>query len=371
MFSLSRNISTHIVMWGLCFFLSPSVFSQNLVLNGGFESYTTCPGSYCRDPREFRIPDWSTAGSGTPDHFHVCSIGEAGVPHKWAGVSHAQEGVAYAGIFAWMNYAIDYREYLQGKLQTPLIQDSTYIVSFYYKLSSYSMYAVDRLGLMMTDTLVKVNHDRVLKQNPTHEFIKPEVLTKETGLWEKASFQYKAKGGEKYVVIGNFTDRDSCRYYQIRFARIQEEMLKFSAYYYIDNVSVESLYGPQAPIDDFSTDIIVVDKPYILKNVHFLFDKYKLQPTSFEELNRLVEYLKKNPHLHIHVGGHTDDVGGEKYNQQLSEQRAKTVKQYLTQQGISEGRIIAKGFGESNPLIPESSEAARSINRRVEILFVQ
>jgi OOP family OmpA-OmpF porin len=355
----------------IIFFASGNfVCAQNLVLNGSFESFNKCPGSYVRDAREFNILHWSTVGLGTPDHFHGCSIGEAGVPLNWAGKSNAQEGEGYAGIYAWMDYAIDYREYLQGTLVTPLIKDSTYYISFYYRLSTYSMYAIDRIGLLLVDTAMRVKHDRVIKEKPTFEVIHEEALTKETGLWEHAFFKYVAKGGENFLIIGNFNDKNSCNYYRIQYAPVMEEMLSLSAYYYIDNVSVISPYSAIHSVPTLAFQDVDFDTPYILSDVQFETNKYRLYPSSFVMLDSLIDYLHKHPALEVLVSGHTDDVGNESYNQRLSEQRAHTVKLYLIRGGISEYRIRAKGYGMSQPLSRETTEWARRANRRVEIKFL-
>src|SRR5215213_385694 len=120
---------------------------QNLVPNPGFENYSSCPGNFSEAAHEFRAIDWRSATIGTPDYFNSCSIGEAGVPHNWAGVSDAYEGKGYAGIYLWMNDANEYREYLQCRLLEPLIKDSVYNIQLHYKLSSYSKYAINRIGL--------------------------------------------------------------------------------------------------------------------------------------------------------------------------------------------------------------------------------
>src|SRR5690349_5350025 len=116
-------------------------FSQNLVPNGGFEEYTSCPGNYSQTKAEFRVKGWWPATRGTPDHFHSCSRGDAGVPHNWAGVSDAYEGKGFTGIYVWMDNDKDYREYLQCRLKEKLIKDSAYHIEFHFCLSSYSRYA--------------------------------------------------------------------------------------------------------------------------------------------------------------------------------------------------------------------------------------
>jgi len=102
-----------------------------------------------------------------------------------------------------------------------------------------------------------------------------------------------------------------------------------------------------------------------------LFDtaKYTLRPGARERLAKVAGILLGHPGLKLEVEGHTDSVGGEAYNQQLSEQRAESVRGYLIQQGISEmNSSPAKGFGKSQPVASNDTAAGRQLNRRVELI---
>jgi len=102
-----------------------------------------------------------------------------------------------------------------------------------------------------------------------------------------------------------------------------------------------------------------------------LFDtaKYTLQPGARERLSKVAGILLGHPGLNLEVEGHTDSVGGEAYNQRLSEQRAVAVRDYLIQQGISEMNAPpAKGFGKSQPVATNDTAAGRQLNRRVELI---
>src|SRR5688500_14087888 len=212
--------------------------AQNLVPNGSFEDYTVCPGSYSEHADEFRVKHWRPLTTGSPDYFNTCSEGEAAVPYNWAGVSDAYDGYGYAGIYTWMNLAKDYREYLHCKLTVPLVKDSLYLVEFRYKLSSYSKYATDRIGLLLSDSIKRFPNDQPLGLKPTLSFVKDSALTAETGSWEIATAEYKAKGNEQFLTIGNFHNNAATGNYHIRFRPESQPMLANSAYYYIDDVKV-------------------------------------------------------------------------------------------------------------------------------------
>jgi outer membrane protein OmpA-like peptidoglycan-associated protein/tetratricopeptide (TPR) repeat protein len=103
-----------------------------------------------------------------------------------------------------------------------------------------------------------------------------------------------------------------------------------------------------------------------LDNVFFEFESYELKSESEPELRVLAMFLERNPRLRIEIQGHTDDVGADDFNQKLSQQRAESVRNYLIEQGIERARIEAKGYGESQPVAPNSSPEGRAQNRRTE-----
>ena len=104
-----------------------------------------------------------------------------------------------------------------------------------------------------------------------------------------------------------------------------------------------------------------------LNNIYFDFDKYDLKPESFVELDRVYKFLIDNPDVIIEISAHTDSRGSDEYNLELSQKRAESVVSYLLSKGIEPGRLIAKGYGESNPIATNDTEEGMSENRRVEM----
>lgn len=107
-------------------------------------------------------------------------------------------------------------------------------------------------------------------------------------------------------------------------------------------------------------------KPLILNNIVFESNKSNLLEKSFVELDRLVSYLKRNPTYKIIIVGHTDNVGKEDQNRNLSAARAKAVTDYLIKQNINKNLIRYSGFGSSKPIATNATEEGRKTNRRVE-----
>ena len=108
-----------------------------------------------------------------------------------------------------------------------------------------------------------------------------------------------------------------------------------------------------------------------MKNVFFDSNSDVLKKESFVELNKLVVLLNKNPQRKIEVGGHTDDVGDDAMNLALSQKRADAVKRYLVSAGVVENRVTAKGYGETQPTVPNDSDANRAKNRRTDFVITE
>ena len=105
-----------------------------------------------------------------------------------------------------------------------------------------------------------------------------------------------------------------------------------------------------------------------LSDVLFDTASATLKPGAREKLARVAGILSTHPDLHIEVEGHTDSVGGEDYNQRLSERRAESVRSYLLQQKIAPAAVEAEGFGEGRPVATNDTVAGRQQNRRVELV---
>ncbi len=101
-----------------------------------------------------------------------------------------------------------------------------------------------------------------------------------------------------------------------------------------------------------------------------LFDtaQYTLRPAAREKLAKVSGILLGHPGLRVEVEGHTDSVGGDEYNQRLSEQRAAAVRDYLVQQGVPLNSLTSRGFGKTQPVASNETAAGRQQNRRVELV---
>ena len=112
-------------------------------------------------------------------------------------------------------------------------------------------------------------------------------------------------------------------------------------------------------------------KHYILENVYFNTGRAVLKPESFTSLNNLVEVMKLKPTMVIEISGHTDDVGDDALNLELSQKRAESVRNYLIKNGIASNRVTAKGYGETQPIADNSTPEGKAKNRRTEVKILK
>jgi outer membrane protein OmpA-like peptidoglycan-associated protein len=125
--------------------------------------------------------------------------------------------------------------------------------------------------------------------------------------------------------------------------------------------------------DDFLEGLKDIDEgsAVVLENIFFEFNKTDLLPTSFSELNKIVQFMLEEDIQLIEISGHTDNEGSDAYNLKLSDGRAASVVQYLASQGIKPERMLAVGYGESRPVDTNKTEVGRAQNRRVEFMLIK
>jgi outer membrane protein OmpA-like peptidoglycan-associated protein len=118
--------------------------------------------------------------------------------------------------------------------------------------------------------------------------------------------------------------------------------------------------------------VVVREKIEITEKIHFEFDKAVIRPESYPVLDHVADVIKREPDINkVQVEGHTDAVGSDAYNQSLSERRSQAVVEYLVSKGTPRDHLVAKGFGESNPIASNDTAKGRATNRRTEFIIVE
>jgi len=116
---------------------------------------------------------------------------------------------------------------------------------------------------------------------------------------------------------------------------------------------------------------LTTDTKMVFDNISFDTNSAQLHEDSYEELSRIVRLMKDNPALRLEISAHTDDVGADDFNLRLSERRAKSVTDYLISQGVPAASLTPKGYGKTQPIVPNTSAENRAKNRRVELKIIE
>lgn len=453
----------YILLFCFAYFVS----SQNLVPNQSFEDAWSCPNSFATLSVDRPYPQWINPNKGTPDHLHVCSTFDAGVPENFAGNMYPNEGVAYAGIILrevfndslMIRKGIS-REYIQSKLVEPLHTDKLYCVKLFYANASKSAYSVDALGITLSTDKIGIKDAGIIIQMP-QVMNRPGHIMDNVDYWQEMCGVYRAKGNEKYLTIGNFWDNSKTNfkrnesvetdpnfiyaYYFIDDVRVFEidntfecgclNDLSFGTDYLADNYDPETGYntlvidelaidgsngrndnndgndgnngddgsngengngnnsgsnngndstlngngglnnlilgGKESEISNTAFENAKVGDKFKLNRIFFEFNSSELLTASFSELDRLLTIMLEKPNLQIEIRGHTDNIGNDRYNKNLSIKRAGAVYDYLIEKGIPKTQMKYRGFGNEVPIAENDTEEGRSMNRRVEIIIVE
>lgn len=141
--------------------------------------------------------------------------------------------------------------------------------------------------------------------------------------------------------------------------------------FYSKNIDIPKLDHYVEIKDEICLDRLKKGGKIVLRNVFFDVDKATLRKESEDELERLHKILDLNPHMQIEIDGHTDSDGGDDHNLKLSEGRAKAVVDYLISKGVPKGNLTWKGYGETQPQVPNDTPENKQLNRRTEIKIIE
>jgi outer membrane protein OmpA-like peptidoglycan-associated protein len=185
------------------------------------------------------------------------------------------------------------------------------------------------------------------------------------------------------TVIAEFNSNSESGKYLIPLPAGKNYGISVSATGYLfhsENVDIPDTARFQEIVRDIDLKRLEKGTQIVLRNIFFDLDKYSLKPESETELLRVYQLMIDNPKLIIELSGHTDTQGSAVYNQQLSENRAKTVVEYLTAKGIPANRFEYKGYGEEKPIISDTEigkmktqdekDKAHAFNRRTEFKII-
>lgn len=371
----------------LCF-SGLSTQAQNLVLNPSFEDTQRDaligPCEFLQHASFFgaTVRVWTSFTGMTPDlltRVENC---------PWLDSVHT--GERCLGIVTYLpasdlNEREDFHEQVVGRLKSPLIPGQRYRVSCWVREDSTII--TNHLKRVYTDktpvTPVKAGNlgFYFYREKPWTDR-KPQVnfsqIISTNGAWVKLSAEFVADEPFNLFMLGNFfPDRqtptslsaEQNRQVELKNGKIPSgiDRVKRAAYLCVDDVSVERIVNAGT----VENSLLQEKKFTFSAQMLFDFGKADLKPAAGPSLDSLVVFLKKHPQVRIGIGGHTDDVGSDEFNLELSERRAQAVQQYLLDREIPADQLRAKGFGETKPMASNLTEDGRQANRRVECIVLK
>ncbi len=142
--------------------------------------------------------------------------------------------------------------------------------------------------------------------------------------------------------------------------------------FFSENFTLKDTYRADKPyLKDVPLQPLKTGNRIVLKNVFYETDSYALKKESAVELNKVVRLLQTNPNIRIEISGHTDNTGNLDYNRKLSENRARSVADFLISASVKAERIVAKGYGMSRPVASNDTDEGRAQNRRTELQIIE
>lgn len=346
------------------------------MVNGSFEQKMYCPSSFNQLTLK-SIAEWFQLNEGTPDHFDACSE-KAGVPNNMFGVQLAQDGNAYAGMAVYSPTQRNYREYLCSKLTRPLAAGEKVCIEMWISTADYSKYVTDAIGIVLSKTKLEQERNQVIRLTPTMGNPRLHMLDAYDE-WVMIGDVFTAKGGEEYITIGNFLADKELKIMSRTADSNAKESNRWS-YVFVDNVSVKSVKDKsQCSCENDLIRSLVVDPPLELSEytkikldaIYFDFDQDVLTEEALKELDEVYMLLRRNKAMYMEISGHTDIIGNDQYNIDLSKRRAQRVIDHLVKKGIPADRLTIQYFGSSEPIQENTTDEGRAQNRRVEFQVLE
>jgi hypothetical protein len=175
--------------------------AQNLVQNGDFEQYVSCPTYISQLDTALY---WFNPTHATPDYFNVCVTPFwASVPYNFMGYQFAHSGVGYAGLIQ-LAAGTNWREYIEVQLLSPLVANACYQFQVYISAGDDCVYKTDALQVYFSDTAYNSSTTNILQLIPQISNVAGNVP--DTMNWMQITANYTAIGGEQYFIMGNFND---------------------------------------------------------------------------------------------------------------------------------------------------------------------
>ena len=363
--------------------------AENLVTNPSFEG---TKGKLKRLKQINKAVDWFSPTRLRADLFSSKNDGlPISAPENVYGKEDASDGDNYAGVVMYSFNGREPRTYISTQLSEKLEKDVRYCIRYNVSLADLSKYASNNLGAYLSKKPLEVEgkHNIVLtrkKELSSIVKIKNNKVFEKRYSWETVCGDYIAKGGEKFITIGNFSETIDTKIKKLKKKKKFRGSQIKNAYYYIDEVSVRILEdgekcdcgevdeaeverviygGSNTSLDGFTVAQIAENS-----TVYFAYLKSDLTTRAKDDLDILAGRLIDSTSYNLKIYGHTtaDEVKAAKaeelYNG-LSGRRIDAVIKYLKGHGIDESRFRTEIMEDSDPESTDGTLVGKAQNRRV------
>ena len=250
---------------------------------------------------------------------------------------------------------------------------NTYKDEYYYSVSAIGDYAFvatffNSLGIL---DICKIPLTKSAKPKPV-VLVSGKVINSKDNKFIEAAITYENMATGEKLGIANSNPDDGNYLIVLPGGGVYGFMAEVPGYYPIsENIDLSDITENSNLKKDLYLNPLEKGSIIKLNNLFYEFNQFTLKPESFSELNRLAKLVNKSNTMELQINGHTDNVGEEDYNLQLSKNRANEVKEYLVKNGVSEKQIKTKGYGSEKPLATNDTEKGRLENRRVEFIILK
>ena len=364
---------------------------NNLVVNPSFEELDgkIKEGGAIEVATGWKSPTGVKADLFSPDS----KADEFLVPDNKYGREKAMDGNNYAGLVAFADKGKSPRSYISGELKTELEADKEYCVTFYVSLSDLAKYAINTIGVVLHKDPFKMEgvEENILIQP---HVVRPGDRTVDRTLyWQDICGVYKAKGSEKYITLGNFTNERDVEDDKMKKAdefRLQRQIP--ISYYFVDHISV-------VPMDE-STDCDCVDEGFVdkpkvvrvtqesnvttedmmsqIENTFVQFAEYRaaLSEEAKANADKIVEYLKLDSDLKVQINGHCSEKEFRESKRKpalraLGVNRARAVFDYMVSKEADRKRISMKPVMFQDPIGDKEDEDFDRKNQAVSFTAIE
>lgn len=380
--NISRSVATIVALTALT--LSPQAQTFNLVPNGGFED-TNIKKLRSYGQMEEVSKDWFSATEVPADVYGDGAKGDKiAIPTNDYGTQEPAAGLCYAGFRAYSKDPRMQRSYLEVQLPQMLDRDVMYCVSFDISLADLSRYAVNDIGVVVSDRKIE-------QPNLGDMILQPDVKQKTNKVfqfaegWEKFCGTFVGTGQEEYIVIGCFGSRSEMTIEKVNRPMGLTGPQLSHAYYFIDNVEIieiqaksqcvcsaveerdmDLVYGSSSVQDEDMTDVEKINASAI----YYAFLKRTPTGSGKQTVADIAAILKANPSMRINIVGHCDDdeASEGKINarfKMIGKNRGDQIRRMLEAAGVPATQFSVSDIGAQDPANSRDTDISRAQNRRV------